>query len=96
MTPSISIADSSFAEISGQAIGIHGVEVSVHQHEEAKFVLMTVEGYQQLRQLAYDDSDLTPEEMLAAASQVLAGPNDEDWNSEQMRDYDNLEAHPQS
>jgi len=92
MTPSISITDTSYVQIRDQAVGIHGVEVEDQQHAGAKFVLMTIEGYQQLSQLAYDDSEWTADEMLAAAQRALADPNDEDWNAEGMSDYDNLDS----
>jgi hypothetical protein len=90
MTPSISIADSSFDQIRDLAVGPHGVEVEVQQHAGAKFVLMTVEGYEQLRRLAYDDSDLTPDEMLAAASWAIA--DSDGWDAEGMSDYDQTDA----
>lgn len=88
MTPSISINDFSFAQISGQAIGMHGVEVEDSQHAGTKFVLMSVEGYEQLRRLAYDDSDLSEQEMLAAAGHSLEVGDADDWNSDGMEEYD--------
>ncbi len=51
-------------------------------------MLMSVEGYQQLQQLAYDDSEWTAEEILAAAAYALIDP--EDCDAEGMSEYDNL------
>ena len=90
MAARISIADDAFQQIRDQAVGVSGVEVEDHQHPGSKFVLMTVEGYQKLRQLAYDDSEWTAEEMLAAAEYALSDP--EDWGANGMDDYDNLDT----
>jgi hypothetical protein len=40
--------------------------------------------------LIYDDSDLTAEEMQAAAAPALADP--EGWDAPGMKDYDRLDA----
>lgn len=47
------------------------------------YVLMTREQFQQL---VYDDSDLTPDEMMAAAAQSLDDP--EGWGAPDMEVYD--------
>ena len=80
MTPKINIADDSLEQIQEQTIGTCGVEVEDQQHAGMRFVLMTVEGYQQLKNLVYDDSDLTPQEMMAATTTWLKesdGVNDD-------------------
>jgi hypothetical protein len=95
MTPTISINDTSFAQICGQVVGIHGVEVEDSQHAGTKFVLMSVEGYEQLRQLAYDDSEWTEQELTAAAEYVANGALTEDIDSEGMSEYDNVDQSAQ-
>ena len=89
MTARIDITDEAFRQIRDQAVGIHGVEVEDHQHPGAKFVLMSVEGYQQLQELAYDDSEWTSDEMLAAAAYALCDPEDEDWPADLPDQSDN-------
>jgi hypothetical protein len=51
----------------------------------ASYVLMTREQFQKL---VYDDSDLTADEMLAAATRGLNDP--EGWGAPGMEDYDSL------
>jgi hypothetical protein len=51
------------------------------------YVLMT---RQEFQRLIYDDSDLTPEEMQAAAGPALADP--EGWDAPGMKDYDRLDS----
>jgi hypothetical protein len=53
---------------------------------QTQYVLVRAELFRRLQQLAYDDSDLTPEEMLAAAARVW--PEDDDWDAPGMDEYD--------
>jgi len=51
------------------------------------YVLMT---HDQFQKLAYDDSDLTGEEMIAAAAAALNDP--EGWGAPGMEVYDQLDS----
>jgi hypothetical protein len=51
------------------------------------YVVMTRQAFQRL---IYDDSDLSPEEMQAAAAPALADP--EGWDARGMKDYDRLDS----
>jgi hypothetical protein len=57
------------------------VEVEDEQHQV--YILMT---RQEFARVVYDDSELTPDEMLTAAAQGLA--DDEGWNAPGMVVYD--------
>jgi hypothetical protein len=62
------------------------VEIQDTQTQQV-YVLMT---RQEFQRLVYDDSDLTAEEMQAAAGSALADP--EGWGAPGMNDYDRLDT----
>ena len=65
----------------GRPVEIH--DAQTHQ----VYILMT---RQEFQRLVYDDSDLTAEEMHAAAGPTLVDP--EGWDAPDMKGYDRLDT----
>jgi hypothetical protein len=59
---------------------------------QTQYVLLRADQYRRLAQLAYDDSDLTPEEMTAAAAVFLTDA--EGWGAPGMESYDKTPTAP--
>jgi hypothetical protein len=62
------------------------------ERTQTQYVLVRAELFRRLQQLAYDDSDVTPEEMLAAAARVFA--EDDDWDAPGMDDHNSSPQAP--
>ena len=60
---------------------------------QAVYVLLPIETYQKVQSLLSDDSELTPEEMLAAAAEALDNPSG--WGAPGMEEYDHYDSDSQ-
>jgi hypothetical protein len=84
MTTRISIDDQTFKEL--QAAG----ELRVENSNGVPLVVMTVDAREHLQKLAYDDSEWTEAELMAAGADQLDDP--EGWGATGMDIYDTMEG----
>lgn len=66
-------------------------EVRVEDTHGLPIVLMTVNAREQLGQVVYDDSEWSPDEMMAVVAQKLSDP--EGWGHPDMDVYDQEYGH---
>ena len=84
MTARIAIDDQTFKEL--QQAG----ELRVESTNGVPLVVMTVDAREHLQKLAYDDSEWTEAELIAAGSDQLDNP--EGWGAAGMEVYDTIEG----
>jgi hypothetical protein len=84
MTARIAIDDQTFKEL--QQAG----ELRVESTNGVPLVVMTVDAREHLQKLAYDDSEWTEAELMAAGADQLDNP--EGWGAAGMEVYDTIEG----